>query len=127
MVKPNHRELEEIAGRRLDSRKSFMKPIMPLLEKGIEIAVISLGKEGAIIAGRGAIRQVSSPRIKVLNSVGSGDALVAGFIYSLSQGKGMEEAIRLGIAAGAANALIPGAGFLRQKDIKRLYPQVRIK
>ncbi len=70
---------------------------------------------------------MSSPRIKAINAVGSGDALVAGFIYSLSQGKEIEEAIRLGVAAAAANALIPGAGLLRKKDIKELYPQVRIK
>lgn len=127
MVKPNRRELEEIVGRRLNSRKSLMESIRSLLRQGIEIVIVSLGKEGAIMANKGTIWQGSSPRIRAINSVGSGDALVAGFIYSLSQGKEMEEAIRLGIAAAAANALILGAGFLRKKAVRELYPQVRIK
>ncbi len=127
MIKPNRQEWEEIVGKRLNSRKSLIESIKPLLRQGIEIAIISLGKEGAIIAGRQTIWQAFPPRIKAVNSVGCGDALVAGFIYSLSRGDKMERAIRLGVAAAAANTLIPGAGFLRKKDIKKLYPKVRIK
>lgn len=127
LVKPNRRELEETIGRRLNSKKSLLEAVSSLIHQGIELAIISLGKEGAIVANGGTIWQVSSPRLKAVNSVGSGDALVAGFTYSLSQGKEMEEAIRLGIATAAANALTAGAGFLQKKDIRGLYPKVRIK
>lgn len=127
MIKPNRQEWEESIGKRLNSKKSLMESIKPLLRQGIETAIISLGKEGAIVADRQTVWQVFPPRIKAVNSVGSGDTLVAGFIYSLSQGDEIEGAIRLGVAAAAANALTPGAGFLRKKDIRELYPQVRIK
>ena len=127
MIKPNRQEWEESVGKRLNSRKSLIESVKPFLCQGIEIAIISLGKEGAIIAGRQTIWQAFPPRIKAVNSVGSGDALVAGFIYSLSRGEEIEGAIRLGIAAAAANTLIPGAGFLRKKDLRELYPKVRIK
>ena len=126
MVKPNRRELEEIAGEKLHRRKDMIKVIRSLLDKGIEIVALSLGREGAVVASNERIWSVSPPEIKVVNSVGSGDALVTGLIYSFTKGAGMEEAIRLGMACALSNALISGAGLCRKEAIEKFYPRIRI-
>ncbi len=126
MVKPNRAELEEIAGEKLPRRKDMIKVVRSLLDKGIKIVALSLGRQGAVVANNESVWSVSPPEIKVVNSVGSGDALVAGLIYSFTKGAGMEEAIRLGMACATANALISGAGFCRKEAIEKFYPRIRI-
>ncbi|MCD5390266.1 1-phosphofructokinase [candidate division NPL-UPA2 bacterium] len=126
MVKPNRRELEEIAGEKLRRRKDMIKVVRSILDKGIKIVALSLGRQGAIVASHESIWSVSPLKIKVVNSVGSGDALVAGLIYSLTKGAGMEETIRLGMACATANALISGAGFCRKEAIEDFYPRIRL-
>ncbi|MCK4261507.1 1-phosphofructokinase [bacterium] len=126
MVKPNRKELEEIAGKKLRRRKDMIKVIRSLLDKGIKIVALSLGRQGAVVASNERIWSASPPQVKVVNSVGSGDALVAGLIYSLTKGRGMEEAIRLGMACATANAIVSGAGFCGKEAIKKFYHRMPI-
>ena len=120
MAKPNIRELSALKGRELLTLEEILGAARSLLGSGIEIVVVSMGRSGAIAADGRESWQATPPEIEFVSAVGSGDALVAGFLDSLIRGRGLSEALRWGTAAGAANATICGAGFCRKEDIERL-------
>jgi tagatose 6-phosphate kinase len=89
--------------------------------------IITLGKSGAIGSdGRDAWR-VHSPSIKAISAVGSGDAFAAGLGAALADGKGLDAALTLAAACGAANALTSFAGHLGPEDVGRLRRQARVE
>ena len=59
-----------------------------------------------------------------MNPVGSGDCLLGGLAVGLARGASAEEALRLGVACGAANAATPETGFVRREDVEALLPRV---
>lgn len=127
MVKPNVQELEEWAGCRIGSARDRWAAIDRLHELGIELVVLSLGKEGALVS-RGERRfQVVPPEIQEVNPVGSGDALVAGFAIGLMNGMALEAMAILGCAAGTANAMSWEIGHFTRAEVEALIPKVRIQ
>ena len=92
-----------------------------------ELAVLSLGRLG-VVACRGAELWHATVELKrIVNPVGSGDALIAGVIVALERGDAVADALRLGVAAGAANALTETAGDVRPGDVARLLPEVEVR
>ena len=94
-------------------------------DRGVSIVVVTLGARGAIgvgADGRAWHAQVSLDRPAV-DTVGSGDALAAGAVVALARHAPLAQALRLGVACGAANALVAGAGRCHRKDIERLVAQ----
>ena len=68
--------------------------------------------------------RLASPAVRVKSSVGAGDSMVGGIVLSLARGRAMGEAVRFGVAAGAAAVMNPGTALCRREDVERLYPQV---
>lgn len=103
LIKPNHRELEELAGRTLQTEAELIAAARELQQKGARNVLISRGAEGALLLDeRGAVYKKPAPAIKAVNTVGSGDSMVAGFLAGIE--KGSEYALSLAIAAGSATA-----------------------
>ena len=67
------------------------------------------------------------PRVRSVSAVGSGDALLAGVLLTLSQGGGLEEGLRLGIAAGTATVLTPGTELCERREVDMLLPRVKVQ
>ena len=65
--------------------------------------------------------------IEVVSAIGSGDAFAAGLAAAISRERDVPDACRLATACAAANALIPGAGFLRAEDVQRLEDTIRVE
>jgi fructose-1-phosphate kinase PfkB-like protein len=89
---------------------------------GIAMVVVSLGAQGVVGLDRGGRMweaHVTLDRPPV-DAVGSGDALGAGLTLALARGAPFAEALRLGVACGAANTLVAGAGRCRREDVERL-------
>jgi fructose-1-phosphate kinase PfkB-like protein len=63
----------------------------------------------------------------IVDAVGSGDAMGAGLVVALARGQSLDRALRLGVACGAANALVAGAGRCRREDIERLLERAAAK
>lgn len=105
LIKPNNHELEEIFQVSMDSKDTIIAYAKKLQEMGAGNVLISMAGDGAILVsedGRAEFRP--APKGKVVNSVGAGDSMVAGFLTGfLTTGK-YEEAFRMGIAAGSASA-----------------------
>ena len=82
---------------------------------------MSLGAEGALLATREEIRRFPVIPVPALSSVGAGDSMLAGIVLSLARGWTLTDAVRFGMAAGAAALLRPGTELCRREDTERLY------
>lgn len=127
MVKPNVAETEELVGYPLDTDDAKWRAIRFFHDIGIELVVMSLGKDGALVS-RGAERfQVVPPSIVEVNPVGSGDALVAGFAIGLLEDMPLEEMAVLACAAGTANAMSWAIGHFTAEDVAAIARHVEIR
>lgn len=125
-IKPNRREAERLLGRRLDSAAA-MEAALSELAAQVAGPMISDGRSGMYARYQGALWQAIPPELCVVNSVGSGDASVAGLAVGLARGMEFGEALRLASACGAANVLTKECAQVRRADIERLLPQVEVR
>lgn len=124
VAKPNVAELEEWVGHRLEGGSARWQAIDAVHERGVELVVVSLGKDGALVSRAGERFQVVPPAINEVNPVGSGDALVAGWVIGLLEGMDLVETARLGCAMGTANATSWEIGHFTRDDVQRLLVDV---
>ena len=127
IVKTNHHEAERLLGRSLVSDELLLGAADEMRAAGAATAIITAGGRGAVMVSEAAAWWCRSPETTVVSSVGAGDALLAGLLYQLEDGKGIEEALRWGVAAGAATCLQPGTQLCKQEDVLRLLPTVEIE
>lgn len=125
LVRINRHELAAATGRDCRATRHTLLAARELLRLGARHAVISDGEHGVIAVGPNTHWRFQPPRVKTVNPVGSGDAMLAGMVMALSRGKTLPEAVRLGIACGAANALTETSGVVRRADAMKLLPRVR--
>ena len=109
LIKPNRQELSEIFGREVSGADDIAVCARELLKMGARNVIVSLGGEGAILyAEDGNVYRCGVVKEKVLNTVGSGDSMVAGFIAGYEQTRDYAYALKLGAACGNATAFSPG-------------------
>jgi len=126
LIKPNVREAEELLKTELLTEEAIVKAALTLVEMGIEIAVISRGKDGVIAASKKGIFKAVPPQVKVRSAIGAGDCAVAGFALKLAQGEPLIEACRLAVAMGTAAVLTPGTELCHRSDVEKLLPQIEV-
>jgi 1-phosphofructokinase family hexose kinase len=126
VLKCNRAELAGMLGRPLERLEDVRAAVVELSSRHGARVVITLGAAGAVAADGGRVWLAQAPRIEAISAVGSGDAFLAGLACALERGAGLEDALRLASAAGAANALQIGAGRLRLDDVEALLPQVAV-
>jgi len=127
LVKPNRPELAATVGRTLKSGADLMQAMRELCERGAQRVIVTAGRKPALAFDGKVFRRITTPRIQVVNPIGSGDAFTAGVVWRLLRGDDLGEACRWGAAAGAANALTPMPGELNRKDVTRLAKEVRVQ
>ena len=111
LVKPNRQELEEMFKVKLKDNDELIQYANKLLDMGAENAIVSLGKEGALVVGKGVkplIKKSPGYDRKVVNTVGAGDSLVAGFIDEYYHSGDVIKAFKMGMSTGSATALSEG-------------------
>lgn len=104
LVKPNQRELEYLFKEKLRYEDQLVEAASILQKKGIERVVVSLGKGGLVYVDGTVRLRARPPKIKVVNTVGCGDSVVASMAMSILEQHGPEEALRRAVAISAANA-----------------------
>ena len=127
MVKSNRRELERLLGRHLDDEASTLEAAGTVHRQGIPRVVVTRGREGAVALSDNSCLRGVAPRVRSVSAVGSGDALLAGVLLTLSQGGDLEEGLRLGIAAGTATVLTPGTELCERREVDMLLPRVKVQ
>jgi 6-phosphofructokinase 2 len=116
LFKPSKRELELIVGRRLDAEGVREEAVKLVHSRKAEIVAVSLGSEGAILAHAGGTLVEPAIAVKTVSAVGAGDSFCGAMVWALSQGKEVEQAFRLGLAAGAAAVMNPQMTLARKDD-----------
>ncbi len=123
LIKPNHKEAEEVCGMRIDSHSDAEKCAINLREMGAENVIISMAEKGSVLASAEGIYHISAPHGRSINTIGAGDSLLAGFLASYERCGDMKEALRCGTAAGTATAF---TGVLcTREDYDRILPEVQ--
>jgi 6-phosphofructokinase 2 len=124
LIKPNVHEAEVLLKRELPTEEAVIEAAFDLKEMGIEIVVISMGKDGIIAVGDGVIFKAVPPSVRVKSKVGAGDCTIAGLTLKLAYGEPMVEACRLAVAMGTAAVLTPGTELCHRADVEKLLTQV---
>ena len=126
MVKPNRAEAERLLGKSFSTKTDIYYAALKIADMGIPLAIISLGKQGSVAAYEGYVYDVSSPKVRTVSTIGSGDSFVAGVVSAIERGENIEDALRLGAAAGAATALSSGSDIGTKQDVERLIGEVKV-
>ena len=123
LIKPNNHELGEMFGTVCKTDEDIVHYAKKLQEKGAVNVLISMAGDGAIlITEDGQNIKMGTPKGKVVNSVGAGESMVAGFITGDIRGGNYEEALKSGTAAGSATAFSEGLASLEmyEKMLKQI-------
>ena len=105
LIKPNKEELEETFKEKIETKEEIIVHAKKLQQIGAQNVLISLGGDGAIlVTTEGKEYYSKAPKGKVLNTVGAGDSMVAGFIAGYEQSGDFEQAFKMGIATGSASS-----------------------
>ena len=104
LIKPNLAELEELFHVKINTREEIIDYANKLREKGAKNVLVSLGKDGAILVTEEHVYLSNAANGKLINSVGSGDSMVAGFVAGYTQTHNFEWALKLASACGGATA-----------------------
>ena len=126
LIKPNFDELEYVLGESIDGRDKIKKAVEKLKNLGAQNVLVSLGGEGAIYFGE-EILKITIPKIKIHNTVGSGDSSVAGFAKGLDDGLELNEILKLSMACGMSNAQSMETGRVIPEDVKEFMENITVE
>ena len=120
LIKPNHHELGELFGVTLQERDDVAPYAAKLQEMGARNVLVSMGGKGAVLLDENQqVHSLPVPEGKLVNAVGSGDSMVAGFLAGWAEKNDYGHAFKMGISAGSASAF---SELLATKDeILKLY------
>ncbi len=120
LIKPNHHELGEIFGVELNSREDVVPYAKKLQEKGARNVLVSMSGKGAVLVSEDdQVYQLPAPEGKLINAVGAGDSMVAGFLAGWMQKKDYGHAFKMGVAAGSATAF--SELLASESEIRRVF------
>ena len=124
LIKPNNFELGEIVGKDLHTQEEIVEAALKLQQQGVLNVLVSLGKDGAILLdATGKVHSKSAPTGKLVNSVGAGDSMVAGFLAGYLQTGSYETALAMAVCAGSATAFT--TGLASKQEIFALYEKTK--
>lgn len=123
LIKPNNHELGEIFGVELRTREEVIPYARKMQEMGAVNVLVSMAGEGAVLAAAdGSIHSAAAPGGKLVNGVGAGDSMVAGFLAGWMERKNYGHAFTMGIAAGSASAF--SEKLATKEEVEAVYRQV---
>ena len=123
LIKPNKEELEETLNCKISTKEDIVNAAKTLQEMGAQNVLVSLGNDGALLLTKEDDTYYSkAPKGQVVNTVGSGDSMVAGFLAGYYQTQDYEYALKTGVAAGSASAF--SIRLATKKDVDLLLKQL---
>jgi 1-phosphofructokinase len=125
LVKPNIEELGELFNTVISTKEEAFHYARKLVGKGIQHVVVSMGGEGALLVTKDLALLAKAPKGLVVNTVGAGDSLVAGFLASFTKNENATEAFRYGVASGSATAF--SSDLCEKNDVDQLLKQITIR
>ena len=105
LIKPNRDELAALCRQEIHTERELLQCAKSLQQLGARNVLVSLAGEGALLCAEdGTALRAAAPKGRLVNSVGAGDSMVAGFLCGWLRTKNPSEALRMGVAAGSASA-----------------------
>ena len=124
LIKPNNHELGELFGVTLENDQQIEQYARKLQDMGAQNVLISMAGEGAVlIAADGQCLEAPAPKGKLVNGVGAGDSMVAGFLTGWLEEKEYAHAFCMGIAAGSASAF--SENLATKDEVMQVLKQVK--
>ncbi|NMH97721.1 1-phosphofructokinase family hexose kinase [Pseudonocardia acidicola] len=114
LIKPNTEELAELVGRPLRRLGDVVDAAADVRKRGVDTVLVSLGADGALLAGPGEVLHGWAPPVRVRSTVGAGDAMLAGFLAGGGRGR---SALVAALAYGTAAVGLPGSAMPRPSDL----------
>jgi len=125
LIKPNLREMRELAGFEPSDASAWEAAAKALVQSGKVAGIaLTMGHLGAVLVTRDQVLRASPLAIAPASAVGAGDSFLGALIHRMASGVGLDESFRQAVAAGAAALLNPGTGLCLPHDVKRLADQV---
>lgn len=128
MIKPNIHELEDLLGIKLKTTNDVINSAKELINQyGITYVLVSLGEEGSILVSSDITLKANSLKVDVKSTVGAGDSMLAGFLFGLSQNKGLEEALKYASCCGGFAVSGESLSEFSRKDIRESLNLIRVE
>lgn len=127
LVKPNTYEAHRLTGLPVDDISQVVASAAAIQALGVGCVVVSMGKDGALLYTDRQAWIAHSPPIQERNPIGAGDSMVGGLVYGLQSGCELAEALRWGIASGAAAASLSGTAVGDRTLVETLLAQVHLE
>jgi len=126
LVKPSLRELRDVMQKPLEHAADWCTAAKSLVHSGAaDIVALSVGEQGAVLATREGVWQAPALNVPATSgTTGAGDCFLATLVWALDRGDAPAEALRWGVAAGAAALLHPGTTLAQADDVRRLVRSV---
>lgn len=120
LIKPNHHELGDLFSVQIKSDDDIVKYSKKLQEMGAKNVLVSMAKDGAMLTDEnGNVHKIGNAKGKLINSVGCGDSMVAGFTAGYIKTADYSYALRLGSACGNATAF--SEKLATREEIERVF------
>lgn len=126
MIKPNHFELEMLVGKGLGSIEEIKEAAVEIVEQGVGIVLVSLGKDGAMIVSKDGAKYAKGLKVHVKNTVGAGDTMVSGAVKGLIGGGDIGEVLRQAAAAATCSIMQEGTGLSDTSKLKEIYDKITV-
>lgn len=124
LIKPNNHELGEIFGVKLHTREEALPYAKKLKEKGAKNVLVSMSGQGAVLVDEtGNVHALEAPKGTLVNAVGAGDSMVAGFLAGWTETKDYDHAFRMGLSAGSASAF--SENLATKEEVKAAYNSIK--
>ena len=127
LIKPNEIESRDILGFKPDSIKNIHKSVNEYINLGLHYIILSLGKAGLIYSDGSSIVKANIKIKNPVNSVGSGDASLAGGLLGIMADLPPSQIAAFSCAMGAANTLSYGACIIDLQDLEDVYNMVNLE
>ncbi len=126
LIKPNLEELRFLAGKKGLDKEAILLTAKGLVESGkCAVVVVSMGAACTLLVAKDVVEYIKPPMISVKSTVGAGDSMMAGIVWSLSQGKNILKAVQYGVACGSSATMNEGTELCRKSDVDRLFLQIQ--
>ena len=126
IIKPNIHELQTLLGTKIESDEDILAAARSFIARGMKMVVVSMGERGAWFVTADEAVHAKPPKVKVASTVGAGDAMVAGVVRGILNGRELENIARTATAFSAGNIMVTGVQLPSQEKIEELKEKVII-
>lgn len=126
LIKPNKSELLALIDSHELTESTLINAMFEIKKHGIPCIVVSLGEDGALALMFDTLYKIKPPKIELINAVGSGDSMMAGFAIAIEQDLNVVDTLKLGCVFGALNAMQDQTGCIDRTMINTMLTKVEI-